>query len=73
MGERDEITRRWEFEFARMKGGYQRQIAHLQGQLVEARRQSAPPDTITIDGHTYVRLVLCPRDEPGGAIDASEI
>jgi len=30
-----------------------------------ANRKPAPPDTITVDGHEYVRLVLCPRDETG--------
>jgi len=42
MSERDEITKRWEFEVARLKGGYERQIADLRRQLAEARRTPGP-------------------------------
>jgi len=40
---------------------------------VDLRAGNPPLDTITLDGHEYVRLVLTPRDESGGAIDASEV
>jgi len=32
----------------------------------------APPDTITLDGHEYVRLVLCPRAADESPAPASD-